>query len=105
MATSVDKLREALSGADFPTDRDELVRQAERSEADSETIRALRAIPPTDYADLTEVERSVSFEQPQPAGEEARRRHTRHDKAGVAGSEQEVPQHPMVEELGENRGS
>ncbi|WP_028661465.1 DUF2795 domain-containing protein [Saccharomonospora saliphila] len=104
MATSVEKLREALSEADFPAGKDDLVRYAEQSETDSETLGALQAIPPEVYSDLTEVERSVSFASPQPEGERARRRRS-HDKSGVAEQEKDVSPHPIVEELGENRGS
>lgn len=104
MATTVEKLRGALSEADFPAEKAELVRYAEQSEADADTLRALRAIPAEVYADLGEVERSVSLESPTPAREEAARRRT-HDKPGVAEREKDIPQHPIVEEIGENRGS
>lgn len=86
--TDVERLRTALSAADFPAQKADLVRAAEAAEADGETIRALNSIPPVEYANLDEVERSVPFE---PGPEDVRDR--------------EAPPHPIVEELGENRGS
>ena len=58
-----------------------------RAGAEEEAIRALRAIPQAEYANLNEVVRSVPIDNERedgPAGE---------------------PVNPIVEELGENRGS
>jgi len=63
------------------------VAEATRAGAEEETIRALRAIPQAEYANLNEVVRSVPIDNERedgPAGE---------------------PVNPIVEELGENRGS
>lgn len=104
MPTTVERLRTALSEADFPADKGELLGYAERSDADAATLRALNAIPPVVYSNLTEVEQSVSFDSgPDPSEEAARRR--LHDKPGLAQQEKDVPGHPIANELGENRGS
>ena len=53
---SSDQLRQALRDVDFPAGKDELIRAAQASGA---VIRALRAIPPEEYANREEVARSV----------------------------------------------
>lgn len=78
--TDETRLRAALSDVDYPADKDALLAGAQRTGADTDTVRALRSIPPVSYADLTEVLRSV----PQ-----------RHD-------DDAEPVNPIVEELGEN---
>jgi hypothetical protein len=104
MATTVARLRAALSEADFPADREELVRCAERLDADAATLRELKGIPPETYANLAEVERAVSFASPEYDRERAERRRA-HDKPGLSERAKDVEEHPIVEELGENRGS
>ncbi|WP_298178580.1 DUF2795 domain-containing protein [Saccharomonospora sp.] len=104
MATTVERLRAALSEADFPAEKNELVRYAERSGADNDTVRELNAIPAETYGNLTEVERAVSFESPETERERAQRRRG-HDKPGLAEQSKDVAEHPIVSELGENRGS
>ncbi|OQO89743.1 DUF2795 domain-containing protein [Saccharomonospora piscinae] len=104
MATTVERLHSALSGADFPAQRDDLVRSAENANADADTIKELRGIPPESYGSLADVERAVSFASPESDHERAKRR-GRHTKPGLAEQEKDVPEHPIVEELGENRGS
>jgi hypothetical protein len=59
--TTRDRLKSCLDDVDFPTGKDALVEAAERK-GDHETARALRAIPPVDYANLTEVLGSVTFD-------------------------------------------
>lgn len=81
-ATSVEALRAALSEADFPASKEALVDQARLAGADEQTVRALQAIPPVEYANLDEVSASVPME---------------HDRSGAST--------PIGEELGENRGS
>ncbi|PRX48636.1 uncharacterized protein DUF2795 [Prauserella shujinwangii] len=102
--TDVERLRTALSDADFPAQKDDLVRDAEQAGADGDTIRALNSIPPVEYASLDEVEQSVPFD-PGPPDAETGERRRRHAKPGLSQQEKDVPEHPIVEELGENRGS
>jgi hypothetical protein len=59
--TTRDRLKSCLDDVDFPAGKDALVEAAERK-GDHETARALRAIPPADYANLTEVLGSVTFD-------------------------------------------
>ena len=47
---STDQLRQALRDVDFPAGKDELIRAAQAAGAPGEVIRALRAIPPEEYA-------------------------------------------------------
>ena len=56
---SVEDIRDALLNADFPADKDELIRVAERAGAAKETLSALRSLPVADYANKDEVVRSV----------------------------------------------
>ena len=85
--TTTDRIREALGSVDYPADKWAWVEEATRAGAEEETIRALRAVPQAEYANLNEVVRSVSID------------HERED--GPVGA----PVNPIVEELGENRGS
>ena len=86
-STSLSRLRHCLNDVDYPADKDALLEAARRNSADEETTRALRAIPPETYANLTEVVSSVSL--------------TDYEEATDRGS----AVNPIVEELGENRGS
>lgn len=102
--TTSGRVREALSAADFPADKDQLVRCAEQAQADGDTIKALGAMPAETYDNLGEVLQSVPLDQGQDPAEEAAQRRT-HDKPGLAQGEKDVEGHPIVDELGENRGS
>ncbi|WP_329010970.1 DUF2795 domain-containing protein [Micromonospora rifamycinica] len=61
MASRTQVLR-YLSGLDYPAEKDAVVRQAEREGAPPEVLRALRALPPVDYADDAQVARSAAVE-------------------------------------------
>ncbi|PXY21792.1 hypothetical protein DI005_30340 [Prauserella sp. PE36] len=102
--TTAERVRAVLSDADFPAEKADLVRCAENAEADPDTIKALGAMPPVEYANLAEVLQSVPLDQGQSPAEEAARRQE-HDKPGLAQQEKDVSGHPIVDELGENRGS
>ncbi|MFI6820851.1 DUF2795 domain-containing protein [Micromonospora sp. NPDC050187] len=58
MVSDTDVLR-YLSSLDYPAGKDDVVRQAEREGAPPEVLRALRALPPVDYANGNEVARSA----------------------------------------------
>lgn len=58
MVTQADVLR-YLNSLDFPASRDDIVNEAEREGASPEVVRALRAMPPVDYANKYEVARSA----------------------------------------------
>lgn len=104
MPTTVKRLHAALSEADFPAEKDQLVQYAQRAGADNDTMHELNAIPAETYGSLAEVERAVSFGPPENERERAQRRRS-HDKPGLAEQAKDVTEHPIVSELGENRGS
>jgi hypothetical protein len=104
MATDHARLRGALNAADFPAGKDDLVRYAEDANADSDTVRALRAIPPVSYSNLDEVLRSVTLDPDLDPADEAARRRT-HTHPGLTRQEKDIEGNPIVDELGENRGS
>lgn len=56
---SNDEVRPYLETVDFPAGRDDIVREAERLGASQPVLRALRAMPPLDYANRDEVLRSA----------------------------------------------
>lgn len=102
--TDAQQAREWLDGVDFPADKDEIVDRAEQSGAPEDVVRALRAMPPVEYSNLDEVVSSVPVGTDQSAAEKASQaRH--HTHSGLAEHERETPVNPIVEELGENRGS
>lgn len=55
-----DHLKECLSGIDFPASKDDLLDAAIRK-GDATAVQGLRAIPPVDYANPTEVIGAVEF--------------------------------------------
>ncbi|KKK05706.1 DUF2795 domain-containing protein [Micromonospora sp. HK10] len=61
MASYTDVL-EYLSALDYPAGKDDVIREAEREGAPPEVLRALRALPPVDYANGTEVARSAGID-------------------------------------------
>jgi hypothetical protein len=61
MVNDTDVLR-YLSSLDYPADRDGIVREAEREGAPPGVLRALRALPPVEYANGAEVTRSAGTE-------------------------------------------
>ena len=107
-STTHQRLRRALGNVDFPAEKDQLVNQALENDADAQTVRALRAIPPVEYRSLSEVLSSVSLDDEQDAvspGQQAQARRT-HTKPGLAQSAKDLsPLNPIVDELGTNRGS
>jgi hypothetical protein len=56
---SADQVAEYLDDVDFPAHRDDLVRAAEHAGAPDDVIKALRAMPPEEYASKAEVMRSA----------------------------------------------
>jgi hypothetical protein len=105
---SNDQLREAPAHVDFPAGKDELIRAAQAAGAPGEVIRALRAIPPEEYANRQEVARSVPKDpaeelQPSPVQRAAQARERRHH-GGQHLSQylREVPKPAVEDELDEN---
>ena len=105
---STDQLRQALRDVDFPAGEDELIRAAQAAGAPGEVIRALRAIPPEEYANREEVARSVPKDpaeelHPSPAQRTAQARERRHH-GGQHLSQylREVPKPAVEDDLDEN---
>ncbi|PWU54391.1 hypothetical protein DLJ47_13295 [Micromonospora sp. S4605] len=61
MASYADVLQ-YLSSLDYPAGKDDVVREAEREGAPPEVLKALRALPPVDYANGNEVARSAAID-------------------------------------------
>lgn len=104
MATDLERVRAALAHVEFPADKDELVRCAVRAGADGETISAMLAIPPVSYANMAEVEQSVYVPEARPEASryELQRGFT---AAEFDELEQDIAEHPIWRELGDNSGS
>lgn len=81
MASYADVLQ-YLSSLDYPAEKDDVVREAELEGAPPEVLKALRALPPVDYANGNEVARSAGIDaapelSPSQRAAQARERHTR----------------------------
>jgi hypothetical protein len=60
-SVTLNELRSALSEADFPATKDDLVASAESTGAGADALAALRSLPPeVPYANVDEVVRSVT---------------------------------------------
>ncbi|SPM27506.1 hypothetical protein MTAB308_987, partial [Mycobacterium terramassiliense] len=73
----------------LPASKQDLIEAADRNGCDEQTVRALRAVPPETYANLAQVAASVTVD----------------DDRGGDGAGEAAAQSPIVQELGENRGS
>jgi hypothetical protein len=56
---SAKQVADYLTSVDFPADKDRLLREAEAEGAPEEVLKALRAIPPVEYASKDEVRRAA----------------------------------------------
>ncbi|OBH97475.1 hypothetical protein A5678_24390 [Mycobacterium sp. E2733] len=106
-STTPSQLRQCFTNVDFPVSKQDLLDAAGRNGCDDDTIRALRGIPPETYNNAAQVAASVSITDDRDVEERdraaARRSHT---KPGLAENAKDIPvQSPIVDELGENRGS
>ncbi|OBF55619.1 hypothetical protein A5756_13180 [Mycobacterium sp. 852002-53434_SCH5985345] len=106
-SVSPNQLRQCFTDVDFPANKQDLLDAADRNGCDDDTIRALRSIPPETYNNAAQVLASVTIIDDRDLGDAdkaaARRTHT---KPGLAENAKDIPaSSPIVEELGENRGS
>ena len=91
---------------DYPASKADLLRAAQDAGAPEEISRALRAIPPEEYANRGEVMRSVPTDpaqdlQPDPAQRAEQAREQRHHgPQHLSQYEREVPRTPIDDELG-----
>jgi hypothetical protein len=105
-STTPTRLRHCLNDVDYPADKDALLEAAARNGCDDETSRALRAIPPETYANISEVMASVTLGDDDLTDAEKAEAHRVHTKPRLAQSAKDIqPANPIIEELGENRGS
>lgn len=104
MPTDRARLKDALTDLDYPANKQQLQAQAAHNNADADTLKALRSIAPESYANFDEVIAATPQVTEESEAEKAQqKRH--HAKGGVTESEVVTPTNPIVEELGENRGS
>jgi Protein of unknown function (DUF2795) len=87
-STTRSQLRQCLTDVDFPATKQDLLDAAGRNGCDGDTIRVLRGIPPETYNNVAQVAASVTIADDRDET----------DKGAPA-------QSPIVDELGENRGS
>ncbi|MEV8045518.1 DUF2795 domain-containing protein [Streptomyces griseoluteus] len=100
--TSVPEVLEAIKDVDFPADRDELVEAARSAGASEEVVKALRGMPPEQYANREEVARSVRVDPASDLGLTAAQRAEQARAGGKPGLSQhlrEEPKTPIEEEL------
>lgn len=107
MTTQRETVKKSLSGVDFPASKEQLVDYAENNGVDEHTVRAVRTIPRAQYDNLGEVVSAVPLDKATEAGQSAadKAQQDRQDVSGLAEHERQTSSHPIVEELGENRGS
>jgi hypothetical protein len=100
------QLKQALGGVSFPANKADLV-QAARDAGDDEAVHALRAIPAETYTNVGQILASVTIadDRQAHAGDKAAARRS-HTRAGLAETAKDIESRsPIVDELGENRGS
>jgi Protein of unknown function (DUF2795) len=107
-STTQSRLQDCLNDVDFPASKQDLLDAAASHRGDDETVGALRGIPPETYNNLDQVLASVSIvdegDAVRDTGKTAARR--THTKPGLAESAKDIDnENPIVDELGENRGS
>ncbi|GAA4962268.1 DUF2795 domain-containing protein [Kineococcus glutinatus] len=95
MATT-DEVLHAIKKATFPADKDALIASALESGAGDDVVRALRSIPPVDYADKDEVARSVPTAEPVDAHTAAQQARGQADSR-IAADLREVAPDPLEE--------
>lgn len=106
-STTPSQLRQCLNDVDFPANKQDLLDAAGRNGCNDDTIRALRGIPPETYNNAAQVAASVTItdEHDVQDGDKAAARRS-HTKPGLAENGKDISvQSPIVDELGENRGS
>ncbi|MDG4762852.1 DUF2795 domain-containing protein [Solwaraspora sp. WMMD406] len=83
MVTSYQDVLNSLNELDFPADKDRIVAEAQRAGADPGVLRALRALPPVEYANRAQVARSAAIDpapEQDPAERAARARFRDHQR-------------------------
>ncbi|MGV9255661.1 DUF2795 domain-containing protein [Streptomyces sp. NPDC003697] len=100
--TSARDVVDAIKDVDFPAGKDELIEAAKRSGASQEVIKALRGLPPEQYANRKEVVRSVRLPADSDLDLSDAQRAEQAREGGRPGQSQhlrDVPKPPVEEEL------
>jgi hypothetical protein len=100
--TTVREVLEALREVDFPAGKDDLLAAARAAGASGEVLKALRGIPPEEYANRDEVARSLRVDpdsdlgySPAQKAEQARVG----GRPGLSEHFRDVPEPPVEDEL------
>lgn len=108
MRPLTDKVTNALLDADFPADKEALLRVAESNGADDAVLGALRGLPPVEYGSREEVLRSIDADPGDLAGQMADEK----ARQAIHQSDSRIPEHlrdtdptPIEDEVGYNAGS
>lgn len=83
MPTSYQDVLDSLNELDFPADKDRILAEARRVGASPGVLRALRGLPPVEYANRAEVARSAHIDaapEQDPAQRAARARFRDHQR-------------------------
>ncbi|MGC4896660.1 DUF2795 domain-containing protein [Micromonospora sp. DT31] len=75
---------EYLSALDYPAGKDDILREAQREGAPPEVLRALRALPPVDYANGAEVARSAGIDAAPEVGRSQQAAQARNNRPRVS---------------------
>jgi Protein of unknown function (DUF2795) len=100
--TTVKEVLDALGEVDFPAGKDELLAAARAAGASEEVQKALRGIPPEEYANRDEVARSVRLDPDYDLGHDAAQKAEQARLGGRPGLSQhlrDVPEPPVEDEL------
>lgn len=100
--TTVKEVLDALGEVDFPAGKDDLLEAARAAGASEEVVKALRGIPPEQYANRTEVAQSVRVDSDDDLDLDAAQRAEQARLGGRPGLSQhlrEVPDTPIQDEL------
>lgn len=108
MATDRSRLKAALDDVDYPATKEQLLARAESNKADEDTIKALRSVQNVSYGNFGDVAGAIPMAPGAEYGQsdsDKAQQDRQSTKDGLAETMTETPDNPIVEELGENRGS
>ena len=100
--TTVQEVLHALDQVDFPAGKDDLLAAAQDAGASPEVLKALRGVPPDEYANRDEVARSVRLDPDYDVETSASQKAQQQRQGGRQGQSQhlrETPLTPIEEEL------
>jgi hypothetical protein len=104
----LDQVQELLIEVDYPANKDALLDEAQRRGGNDSALRALRALPPVDYANEAQVLRSIDVDPAENRGQtksDKNRQARENTQAGRADHMTATEASPIEQEVGSNRGS